>query len=348
MKQNTPRYLSSLNALRFFSAFFVVIYHYGKNTFPFNTEPLSVLVKYGATIVSFFFFLSGVVLCYSHLERKTDKSVFYWKRIKRIFPVYFICFFLSLFLAMFFYQSYPKGFSVLLQGLGLHSWYPGIALEINYPAWSISVELFFYLLFPFLLQFFKKYSWFILVTSTFLFWVISSLQNLWLETFFADSKIYGIKHFLYYFPIWHLNTFLFGMLCGKTILNATIKIGLLQARLMYSVSFLVLVLILGTENSIGIHTHNGLLSPLYFLLILGIVSDESILTRFLSNPFFQFMGNASFGLYLLQYSVFILFSYYSGSILLNTKEFYVYLIFLLIVSASFYLFVDRTIGKWLK
>lgn len=348
MKTDNRKYLSPLNALRFFAALIVVIFHYGKNSFPFDNGFLADILNSGSIAVSFFFFLSGVVLCYNHLDDGISFVDFIKKRIKRIYPVYIICFLLSLVLAMIFYNSYPKGFSVILQLFAIHAWYPGISLEINYPAWSISVEMFFYLVFPFFIKFFQKYSAKKITFFVVLIWLLSSIQHLYFEQVLYELPIYGIGHFILYFPLWHLNTFLFGMLCGKYILMAQKSSFYIGYRIMYLSSFVFILLILGTDNMVRAHTHNGLLSPLFFLLVAGLSLDKSIITRVLSFNFFHVLGNASYSLYLLQYSVFILISYFLQTEVFSTNQFYWYLLILVGISALFYKFVDNKIAQKLR
>ena len=56
--------LDQLNILRFIAAFLIVIYHYGKETFPFTVEPLIRIPTGGNHLVSLFFVLSGFVMVY--------------------------------------------------------------------------------------------------------------------------------------------------------------------------------------------------------------------------------------------------------------------------------------------
>jgi peptidoglycan/LPS O-acetylase OafA/YrhL len=66
-------------------------------------------------------------------------------------------------------------YKVVLYGLGIQSWIPGEAMILNFPGWSISVEFFFYLLFPLLYNhFYSRNNKMIWVVSIAL-WVITQV-----------------------------------------------------------------------------------------------------------------------------------------------------------------------------
>jgi peptidoglycan/LPS O-acetylase OafA/YrhL len=101
--------------------------------------------------VALFFLLSGFILAYSYenkiAEGKSRGS--FWKaRFARIYPVYL----LSLLLALPFQPGLSKGVAlpVLAMVQAWNPWRPDLTGAWNYPAWSLSVEMFFYLCFPLL------------------------------------------------------------------------------------------------------------------------------------------------------------------------------------------------------
>ena len=74
-------------------------------------------------------------------------------RFARVYPVYFLAILLTLFIYMF------KGIKLMdlfLNIIMLQAWVPGKALTVNFPGWSLSVELFFYISFPILFNYFYK------------------------------------------------------------------------------------------------------------------------------------------------------------------------------------------------
>jgi peptidoglycan/LPS O-acetylase OafA/YrhL len=110
--------------------------------------------------VDLFFCLSGFTLSYVYSREKFQFSSYLTARVARVYPLYFV----TLVIAGAFYVwplvidpiTYPVRTALsdfLLQALMLNSWpIIGSGVHWNFPAWSISVEWFCYvLLFPWLL-----------------------------------------------------------------------------------------------------------------------------------------------------------------------------------------------------
>jgi peptidoglycan/LPS O-acetylase OafA/YrhL len=137
-----------LTVVRFFAALWVVIHHM---SFLREATPSSNLVHQlsisGFAGVTLFFVLSGVVLAMSYDGKVGSPSgilKFYWARLTRIVPLWFLV-------------SFPILFRKDFQGEGfleyvtfLQAWSPNILIAYGYlaVAWTLSVEMFFYLVFP--------------------------------------------------------------------------------------------------------------------------------------------------------------------------------------------------------
>jgi peptidoglycan/LPS O-acetylase OafA/YrhL len=125
-------------------------------------------IDQGPESVSIFFVLSGFVLAYTYRDRAAaDPADFWLSRFARIYPVY--AFALVLGLPMFIghppqYDNIQLDITRVPLGAPLNShvaalvawillaqaWIPSLVLKWNYPGWSLSVEAFFYALFPLL------------------------------------------------------------------------------------------------------------------------------------------------------------------------------------------------------
>jgi peptidoglycan/LPS O-acetylase OafA/YrhL len=179
--------LDGLTSLRFFAAFYVLLFHYTlvDPPGPNRTD----LFVYGYSGVSFFFILSGFILSYNY--KNTDfgdaKNInkFLLARFARIYPVYIF----SLLIAVPFLLSAVAKHKtnevfaiagIIYAPLGLHAWIPGAACTLNCPSWSISTEFFFYLIFPFVmpLVFFIPIRW---VAISFILFVLSGavMSGVW-------------------------------------------------------------------------------------------------------------------------------------------------------------------------
>lgn len=348
-------YISQITFLRFLAAILVVIFHAGRGTWPFNQEVISSLINEGSIAVSFFFFLSGVVLALNYMNKpKFNNREFFLKRFARLYPVYLLAFLVTLFLGMYFNNAFPKGGSILLQLLGLHAWFPGICLEINYPSWSIAVEVFFYLLFPLIVVLQQRIGSKKMNKIIILLWLISVLQHCLFSEYLYEPNP-AREQFILYFPLWHLNTFLTGILCAKYIdqkLNQK-RTNAIQPRILYVLGTILFFVLLNTDNFIKPYTHNGLMSPVFFLIIAGLSTDRSLVTKFLGNKLFVLLGNASYSIYLFQWPVAICMMALFGSTSLDGFQFYAYLICLIGFSSIIYLSFEKTmknliVEKWMK
>ena len=119
------------------------------------SRPVPVFVRTfasnGYLAVSLFFLLSGFILAYSYdnkIAGGRNRASFWKARFARIYPVYL----LSLILALPFQPGLSRGVALPVLAM-VQAWNPFRA-ELtgawNYPAWSLSVEMLFYLCFPFL------------------------------------------------------------------------------------------------------------------------------------------------------------------------------------------------------
>ncbi|WP_181427398.1 acyltransferase [Curtobacterium sp. MCPF17_011] len=140
--------MDSLTGLRFYAAFAVLLCHAVPRLAP--VPVLSELSEIGAIGVGFFFVLSGFILAWTW--RPTDRTSHFWvKRFARIYPLHLATLVAAVVLAsltgannwMSVAASVP-----LLQAWGPESWRAGG----NGPSWSLSVEMFFYLVFPFVIR----------------------------------------------------------------------------------------------------------------------------------------------------------------------------------------------------
>ena len=143
--------LDRLTSLRFLAAFAV----FGFHALAFFSGPtlsvLEFLFGAGRAGVTFFFLLSGFVLAWS--SRTNDHpGAFYRRRFARVYPAYLAALvFAGTLLAVVDPISLKRG---ILAPFLLQSWVPDsyIYFGVNVPAWSLSVEAFFYLVFPFLIR----------------------------------------------------------------------------------------------------------------------------------------------------------------------------------------------------
>lgn len=339
-------YIKQLTFLRYLAAVLVVIFHFGLNVSPFDGAVLEPLASEGSVAVSFFFFLSGVVLAINYLGANTKATLFYKKRLARIYPSYLLAFGLTLVLGMVWHEAYPRGLSIILQLMGLHAWSPGNCLEINFPGWSISVEFFLYAMFPLFVALFKRMKKSSFSIMGFAIWLFCAVLHIWMNFNLWVPNDPVIGQFIVYFPPLHLGTFLIGMICGNWILNKhDNQPRPVIPRIMWIMGVLLFSLVFYVENPVRAHVHNGLLSPLYFLIITGLALDKSWVTSLLGNQFLVLLGNASYAVYIFQWPVYMIVAKTLEQETLTGTAFYAYLVVLTAISIVSYSYFEKPIRK---
>ena len=159
--------LPALTSLRLFAAMMVVLLHLrGLKVMLGGPLWLQKIASIGYVGVSFFFVLSGFILVYTYAGHRFEPRLFWRARFARIYPAYA---FALVFSAPFFVlaiNTFPffawaaQHFvlaCLLVIGL-LQAWVPLAALSWSMVLWSLSVEAFFYFVFPFALARLARWS----------------------------------------------------------------------------------------------------------------------------------------------------------------------------------------------
>lgn len=161
------QFIRQLTGVRFIAAFWVLLYHYQP---AFATAGLLVPVvheflRVGSLGVDLFFALSGFILTYTYLEKlgpafnARGAGRFLWLRLARIYPVHFVMLNVAglaviattlVGAADARERSWLNPLSYLKQLFLVQEWGPDPARGWNFVAWSLSMEWFAYLFFPFI------------------------------------------------------------------------------------------------------------------------------------------------------------------------------------------------------
>jgi peptidoglycan/LPS O-acetylase OafA/YrhL len=143
----------SLTSTRFFAAFYVLVFHFASRPARQAGAPATVtrFLSNGHMGVPFFLILSGFILSYSYLGQLRfggERRRFWEARFCRVYPVYL----LSLLIDWPFRGQMTASATIAVL-TATQAWNPanGLAQMWNFPAWTLSVEAFFYLCFPLLL-----------------------------------------------------------------------------------------------------------------------------------------------------------------------------------------------------
>jgi peptidoglycan/LPS O-acetylase OafA/YrhL len=324
--------LRSLTGLRFFAAIYVVLFHHGGALCSFGTSICN-SISYGYVSVSLFFVLSGFVLAYSYLDPENIQSLkkkrFWIARFARIYPLYLLSLILSIpsFASKFEYFSGSfiitlKGlFSAFLSILLLQSWTPWTSTVFNTPTWAVSNESFFYLIFPFIAIPIARLSRQKLILSIALLWVLALLPSIYLANFFEVlnfNQFFGGTNFpsfsssrlwlpfFAYSPWFHLPQFSIGVCAGVLFLKKEERnyrssfSAIVAITTIGYLSLLILSIFPRNSESHYLILNNGLLAPLFCILICYLANRKSWISDILSLPKILMLGELSYGIYLFQ------------------------------------------------
>ncbi len=310
-------YLSSLTTLRGLAALLVILLHF--NIFCFALAPwdghLDQFIQRGYLWVDLFFLLSGFIMMHVYAESFNDGI---WKNFKkfmrarfaRIYPLHLFSF-LSMVAFFFWYRAnyvlYPNDYLykfnvhtiwanlLLVHSMGLYK-----IISWNTPSWSISVEWWMYVVFPFLLIPFRKITnWkrifiFFSVVTGYLFIIyylypISSLTNGALDPSlkYKLDVTYDFGFFRCFFG------FLFGMLIydlyridfGRHYLNK-------NSSWILAMLFTVTVMTLATSDFIPILAFAA-------IILTSVYAEGGFSQRFLNLKPLIYLGDISYSLYLM-------------------------------------------------
>lgn len=342
--------IEQLTFTRFVAALLIVFFHFGGGTYQFTNVYTRFLFKQANVGVSYFFILSGFVMIIAYHKKKKVIFLDYMRnRFARIYPVYFIA--IVLFFFIVFISKQASLLDFILNVLMIQAWIPGKALVGNIPAWSISVELLFYVLFPFLYNsLYSKFNYKKLIIPIVIFWAISQIgYNYLLTKELFPNFIYNNLDVKYQ-PLFHLNEFLVGNLAGLFFIKNKFK------NRNYDILIVCLIiLLLGLKYPIGLDFHNGFLALIFIPFIVLLALNNGFITKFFNKRLFVFLGEISFGLYILQFIVWIYISDYRLNKYLGLDKvedflfcFFLRLVILIILSALSYVYIETPIRNKIK
>ena len=303
--------LPALTGLRAFAACNLVFFHFSNPKWFGIFAPI---VDNGYTAVSFFLLLSGFILSYNYSERaqrgELSHRKFWIARLSRLYPIYLVALVISYgMLRDEFHVRTHAQFAqgVVLTPLLLQGWLPNLATFWNTPAWTMSTEAFFYLLFPFVAVMPRPRSWSKLLGVLALLWVAGLTLPLLYMHFCPDGDLHPGRYTdgfwiraLKFSPPPHLPSFLFGMVLADV--DARLARGGWQRLLLgvFGVAATYAVLYHG-DHIPYVLMHDGLLMPLFGCAILGL-AGENFVSRFFGFSAFVAIGQTSYCLYILHFN----------------------------------------------
>ncbi|HKX23283.1 MAG TPA: acyltransferase, partial [Rhizorhapis sp.] len=155
----SPRAIGQLTSLRFFAALAVLLSHLAFLGESRNGTVKAVydgLFHEGYVGVSFFYILSGFIISHAYGDRICERQIsareYFAYRMARILPLHWLVA-LPFLLWLLIIKNDAPGWPAILLNLSLLQAFvpePTIHYSLNAPSWSLSCEIFFYLMFPLL------------------------------------------------------------------------------------------------------------------------------------------------------------------------------------------------------
>jgi peptidoglycan/LPS O-acetylase OafA/YrhL len=151
-----------IDTLRGLAALYVFFYHLALFSSPDLIVPYwaKQVVLTGGTGVTLFFVVSAFTLCYSMQARSDSPNPiyeFYVRRIFRIVPLFYIWIVISLIRDRYVYGVEHSLADVLLSTFFVFNLTSGKETGFVWASWTLSLEMLFYLIFPFLFRFITDY-----------------------------------------------------------------------------------------------------------------------------------------------------------------------------------------------
>lgn len=342
--------LKALTGLRFLAAFHVVLFHLMLISTVAIPVGLARVLRAGPAAVSLFFGLSGFLLTYNYLreEGRVDKRRFWSARLARIYPVHAFALVVAWY---FFLHASANAGALLTAPLLVQAWTPATACAWNCPAWSLSAELFFYLLFPFLLPLVarlpaRRLPWLLGACWAFAvlppFWILvvrtppDDLSTLW-------DGILG------YSPLARLPEFVAGVVLGRLFLERQAQ-G--EAPLPGWVAPAALAaLVVGywaATPAMAPLVRNGLFLPVNGALLYALAGGRGWLAALLATRPAVLLGEASYALYLLHVPLGSWVGYFGFDIVGSASVELAYLALCVGVSLVVFVEVEEPARRWMR
>lgn len=282
--------VKSLTGIRGIAALYVIFYHFFVVFQPERLlihDHISTFISHGYIAVDLFFILSAYVLCFSAQKNFSNKIEyskyleFMKNRFSRVYPLYFVC----LVFAIGFFAKTNHPFNILKHILLLQI--PFSTDAILAPAWSLSVEWWIYLFFPFIFRIIFKSNnaikFLLIVLSIVILFYIGSREKNFLHG--GDLDIY--------FGITPLFRGICDYVIGVIIFFVPQRVKLKNQNMICLIILFLIAILLCIPHT------DVVLIELFAMLILTLSKEnEFILSRIFNNKLVYFLGLISYSMYL--------------------------------------------------
>jgi len=301
LREHKLKTINALTGVRFLVAMLVFLFHFGASFSERIGMPhfVSTFLHNGKVGVSIFFVLSGFILTYTYTQifaTKFDLKDFFVARFARIYPVYLLALIIML-------PVLPKvldAWSVLCVLFMVQSWtspFSSFGGTWVMQAWTLSVELFFYLCFPMLLILMRHIKInMILVALSCVSLFIVALGTPWIDPGVKFIPFLP-KEMVPLLPILRLPEFIFGMLVCKLMFILPQFWNKISDFKLSLITFFLMIILLSFTESIHL---KSLATILFGLFIIQLSYGKNLMVTVLSSKQMVLLGGASYALYITQ------------------------------------------------
>ena len=323
------QYFYSLDLFRGFCGYGVAITHL--NAFAFS----NVYMEYMSLIFAeFFFVLSGFVLypqLLKVLHNKKNLFIFYKRRWMRTLPLYFIVLILISILTGHLISWDFLKYLILIQKS-----FPGFLNNDYYPViWHLSIEEFFYLIFPLIIITSNRDNFILRAIYLFIGIIIAKffLSHIVDANFFRTGTLLRFDAILIGFIIAHFKDYL------------------LSRKKLIFISFIIFSLIYFFNSNFLINGKDIPILKFFFILLMQITSIVVMLTFILMEPFITnnnfkkfslLISEQAYSIYLFHMILIYIFKKMEYSVFFTSS---LYIILLFFISTLVYRFFEKPIMK---
>ena len=347
----------ALTGLRCIAACMIFIYHNRKYWLAHYPHFLIQLFNEFYLGVAIFFVLSGFLIAYNYNNVNIGSASEYFsyllKRIGRIFPVYWLV------LTAYYLDGKFGDFNFSLFTYSLfHGFSERHNLDAIAQAWSLTVEMTFYVFAPFMLFLINKklsFVFYFLLALFGIFWATGILLH---HTSLASySFLYPFDFLLTGTFAGQASLFLMGMLLARYFEDRDLRFvnmlaGFKFKTLLGLIAILAIIIGLTTfQTDLQDQSNNYLSGNIIQLTLLpaaiiffiwGLIDERTLISRFLSSRIMMLLGNASFAFYLVHISYVNL--KLKKLVLLPDRNF----VLLWLISIAIYLVFEKPVYGFIK
>jgi peptidoglycan/LPS O-acetylase OafA/YrhL len=351
--------LPALTGLRFIAVVMVFLIHY--NT-PAYGKYLQAYVYQFYVSLTTFFVLSGFLISYNYGKEVSLKKSFlvkyYANRLGRIVPLYFILVTLTFIVFYFTGEGGDHLFGMYLLNItfikGLSSWYLFTGI---FQAWSLTPEMMFYALFPFMYILAARYNWWWRQAA--MFWGMGLLVYLFFY-FFPLRGFFQGSHFMVTASFFgRCFEFIVGMKLASLLRKWQEKHELNKVSIakwpiytlgggLLSLIVIGILAIINPHDGAVIYPSGKFFANIVFpvtvaVLMFGLITEASRFSRFLSTPALQLLGKSSYAFFLVHCGVIA--DWLNDLVKGNM---FIFFILVNLVAIALYLWVEEPLSKWIK